>query len=69
MSRDASFYIVDIFIAILKSKEYTKEFSNASEFKWSMLEWDATLRQLEIIGEAVKNLIRLGILDNQKYIK
>ena len=69
MSRDASFYIVDILIAILKSKEYTKKFSNASEFKWSMLEWDATIRQLEIIGEAVKHLIRLNILDNSKYRK
>ncbi len=69
MSRDTSFYLVDIFIAIFKIKQYTKHFSNAEDLKWSFLEWDATLRELEIIGEAVKNLINLNVLPNKEYRK
>ncbi len=69
MSRDAGFYIVDIFIAIFKIKQYTKHFNSAEDFKWSFLEWDASLRELEIIGEAVKNLINKGILPNKEYRK
>ena len=68
-NRDASFYIVDIFIAIYKIKLYTKKFNNANDLLNSMLEWDATIRQLEIIGEATNWLIKLELLENKKYRK
>ncbi|PLY08045.1 MAG: hypothetical protein C0625_03610 [Arcobacter sp.] len=68
-SRDLSLYIVDIFIAINKIQRYTKEFANAEDFKWSELQWDATLRELEIVGEATNTLIKLGLLENEKYRK
>lgn len=68
-NRDISLYVVDIFIAIDKIQRYTKKFNNADEFKWSELEWDATLRELEIIGEATNRLIKLEVLENQKYRK
>lgn len=67
--RDVSLYIVDIFIAINKIQRYTKIFTNAEELKWSELEWDATIRELEIIGEAVNTLIKSDILENNKYRK
>lgn len=67
--RDAGFYIVDIWISIYKIEIYTQSFKSAEELKWSSLEWDASLRQLEIIGEATKHLIAMNILDNQKYRK
>lgn len=67
--RDISLYIVDIFIAINKIQRYTKKFTNAEDFKWSELEWDATVRELEIIGEATNNLIKSQILENNKYRK
>ncbi len=67
--RDISLYIVDIFIAINKIQRYTQEFTNAEDFKWSELQWDATIRELEIIGEATNNLIKLDILENDKYRK
>ncbi len=68
-NRDASFYIVDIFIAIYKIDLYTKKFSHANELLGAMLEWDATMRQLEIIGEATNWLIRLGLLEHKQYRK
>ena len=68
-NRDITFYILDIFIGIYKIELYTKKFNNADELLNSMLEWDATMRQLEIIGEATKWLIKLDVLDNKKYRK
>lgn len=68
-NRDISLYVVDIFIAIDKCKRYTKRFTNVEEFRWSELEWDATIRELEIIGEATNKLIKEDILDNTKYRK
>jgi uncharacterized protein with HEPN domain len=67
--RDSSLYIVDILIAINKCQRYIADFDNAEDFKWSELHWDATLRELEIIGEATNKLIAYKLLDNQKYRK
>ena len=67
--RDVSFYIVDILIAIFQIEQYTQDFHDAEELKWSTLQWDASLRQLEIIGEATKHLISADVLTNKKYRK
>jgi uncharacterized protein with HEPN domain len=67
--RENSFYFVDIFIAIYKIKLYTSKFQNSEELLDSMLQWDATIRELEIIGEATNMLIRLEVLTNKKYRK
>jgi uncharacterized protein with HEPN domain len=55
--RDLELFIVDIFVATLKIKEYTSTFDNPHDFQSSSLHWDATIRQLEIIGEALNNLL------------
>ena len=55
--RDISLYLVDIFVAIKKIENYTKIFKNASEFRYDSLHWDATIRELEIIGESIKNIL------------
>lgn len=61
--RDIEFYIVDIFIAHNKIKRYISKFDTPQDFLYSELEWDASIRQLEIIGEATKFLIRNNTLD------
>ena len=58
MSRAVEFYLVDILIAADKVKRYTRSFDNAQSFLHSELEWDAVIRELEIIGEATKNLLK-----------
>ena len=68
-NRDVSFYIVDILIAIFQIEQYTQDFNDAEELKWSTLQWDASLRQLEIIGEATKHLISADVLSSNKYRK
>ena len=55
--RDIELFIVDIFVAIEKIKEYTQPFNNPSDFQHSSLHWDASMRQLEIIGEALNKLL------------
>jgi uncharacterized protein with HEPN domain len=55
--RDLELFIVDVFVAIQKIKEYTKPFDNSSDFQHSSLHWDATIRQLETIGVALNKLL------------
>jgi uncharacterized protein with HEPN domain len=55
--RDLEYFIVDIFVAIDKINRYTKIFNNADELRYDSLHWDATIRELELIGEALNNLL------------
>jgi uncharacterized protein with HEPN domain len=56
--RDITLFIVDVFVAITKIKEYIEPFESEDAFRHSSLHWDATIRQLEIIGEALNNLLK-----------
>lgn len=62
--RDLHLFMVDIFVAIQKIKEYTVPFENENDFRHSSLHWDATIRQLEVIGEALNNLLDDENFDN-----
>lgn len=55
--RDIELFIVDVFVAIYKIKIYTKTFKGAEELRYSNLHWDATIRELELIGEALNHLL------------
>ena len=55
MSRDYSLYLEDIVECIEKVEEYTKNMTY-HDFNNNQLVIDAVLRNLEIIGEAVKNI-------------
>jgi len=65
--RDSAFFLVDIFIASNKIERYTKRFENASSLLESELEWDATMRELEIIGEATNALLKMKVLEGRKF--
>ncbi len=67
--RDYRLYIIDVFIAINKIQRYTQNISDAQDLKWNEIVWDATIRELEIIGEATRILIKSNILENQEYRK
>ncbi len=55
--RDLELFLVDVLIAIQKIRNYTKEFSDVDALMHDELHWDATIRQFEIIGEALNNLL------------
>jgi len=63
--REISLYLVDIFIAIFKIKEYTKDFNSSEELLYSSLHWDGTIRELQILGEAINELIKNQILGEE----
>jgi uncharacterized protein with HEPN domain len=65
MYRDAGLYIVDIFIAIDKIERYTKNIKTLDEFIADEIVWDAVIRELIIIGEAIKFLIHSKLLDEK----
>lgn len=64
-TRNIELFIVDIFVAIQKVKEYTSSFNNPNDLLHSSLHWDATIRQLEIIGEALNKLLEDEIFNAQ----
>lgn len=64
-NRDISLYIVDIFIAIDKISRFTCNVENGTELLRHEMAWDATIRELEIIGEATKMLLHNGLLKNE----
>jgi len=55
--RDIKLFIVDVLVSIQKVKEYIQPFDNSSTFLHSSLHWDASMRKLEIIGEALNKLL------------
>lgn len=55
MPKDSEVYFEDIRIAIAKIERYTKGFQYA-QFAMDTLVADAVIRNLEIIGEAAKNI-------------
>jgi len=63
--REPTLYFIDIFIAFNKINRYTQRFVNSQDFLHSELEWDATIRELEIIGEATNNLLNLGLINSK----
>ena len=56
-TRDIELFIVDVFVSLEKIRIYTLDFELADSFKHSNLHWDATIRQLEILGEALNHLL------------
>lgn len=62
--RDLTLYILDILIAIDKIKRYTKKILSPFELLSNELEWDATIRELQIIGDATNKLIKYELIDN-----
>jgi len=63
--RESELYLLDILIAYEKILRYTKGFSSGGDLLHSEMEWDATIRELEIIGEATKNLIQENIIGQE----
>lgn len=62
--RDLELFMVDIFVAIHKIQLYIKPFETAESLRYDSLHWDATIRELELIGEALNNL-----LDDDEFAK
>ncbi len=56
-TREIELFLVDVLTSMQQIKKYTKDFKNADDFLHSEIYWDATIRQLEIIGEALNNLL------------
>jgi len=54
--RDPELFIQDMLKAIEKIERYTESIENLEEFEKKDIVVDAVLRNLEIIGEAAKNI-------------
>jgi len=63
--RVTELFVIDILIAIDKISRYHADFDNAEAFYFDEKSFDATIRELQIIGEATKHLIASDILDTE----
>ncbi|MBB5021952.1 HepT-like ribonuclease domain-containing protein [Desulfurispira natronophila] len=57
-NRRLELFVVDILLAGFRIKEYTQGVRDAEELRQQNMRWDATIRQLEIVGEAVGNILK-----------
>ena len=55
--RETELYWIDVLVSIEKVKRYTKDFQTETEFLADDLAYAATIRELEVIGEALKNIL------------
>ncbi len=53
-------FLFDIFVAVLKIDHVASAFRDAQELKYDFVAWDSVIREFEIIGEGMKNLIDSG---------
>lgn len=66
--RTVEFFLLDVYIAILKIKKVVLRFHTHEELLYSYTDWDSIIRELEIIGEATKHLVNNEMLDKQYQI-
>ena len=64
--RKLEFFVLDIYVTIIKVEIYIKDIENPQDLLYDCKTWDAVMRGLEIIGEASKNLIENGLLNEDK---
>lgn len=64
--RKPELYIGDILASIQAIKEYTQGISTWQEFRDQKMVFDAVVRNFEIIGEAVRNLVTYFKMDEEK---
>ncbi|MBW6510479.1 MAG: DUF86 domain-containing protein [Desulfuromonadales bacterium] len=61
-SRSVELFIIDIFLAGFRIDDYVKDIADAESLRQDSLRWDATIRQLEIVGEAMGNILKDEVL-------
>lgn len=59
--RDIELFLVDALVAIKKIRTYVTGFSDEHALKCSGIHWDATIRQLEIVGESLTICLMMTI--------
>ena len=59
-------FFFDIYVSTKKILHHSSKFHNGEELKYSYVDWDVTVREFEIIGEATNNLIKSGYFTNNK---
>lgn len=58
-------FVIDLLVAMDKISRYHAEFNDAESFYYDEKSFDATIRELQIIGEATKHLINSEILGKE----
>jgi uncharacterized protein with HEPN domain len=62
VDRNIELFILDIYIAILKIRHTSNNFTNVQDLLYDYRSWDSVIREFEIIGEASKYLLKGALL-------
>ena len=62
--RAVELFVFDIYIAVLKIKKVSSNFTEVEDLLHSFTDWDSVIREFEIIGEASKYLLKHNLLDS-----
>ncbi len=63
--RAVEFFLLDVYVAILKIKKVISKFYTYEELLYSFVDWDSVIRELKIVGEATKHLVNNDVLHPQ----
>ncbi len=62
--RSYEYFLIDALVALHKIERYHEQHDNAEDFYHDEKSFDATMRELQIIGEATKHLLNANLLDD-----
>ncbi len=64
--REKELFLLDILIAIEKIRDIAKEYENGDDIQYSYRDWDAIIREFEIVGEAMRYCIQFGLFEDER---
>ena len=64
--RERELFLLDILIAIEKIRDIAKEYESGDDIQYSYRDWDAIIREFEIVGEAMRYCLDFGFFHNEK---
>ena len=64
--RERELFLLDIIIAIEKIRDIAKDYHKGDDLQYHYRDWDATIREFEIVGEAMRYCIQFGLFNDER---
>jgi uncharacterized protein with HEPN domain len=64
--REKELFLLDIIIAVEKIRDIAKDYKYGDDIQYNYRDWDAIIREFEIVGEAMRYCLDFGFFENEK---
>ncbi|WP_456479170.1 HepT-like ribonuclease domain-containing protein [Nautilia sp.] len=64
--REKELFLLDIIIAIEKIRDIAKDYEYGDDIQYNYRDWDAIIREFEIVGEAMRYCIQFGLFNDER---